>query len=81
MGGNPFAQMMGGMMGGGGPGGGMGGGGGPGGMGGPGGRPGPGGPEEEEGGNEEVVREIGKLRDEVHDVRRTLERIADALEE
>jgi hypothetical protein len=81
MGGNPFAQMMGGMMGGGGPGGGPGGGG-PGGMGGPGGPGGrPGGPGEEEGGNEEVVREIGKLRDEVHDVRRTLERIADALED
>jgi Mg2+ and Co2+ transporter CorA len=40
-----------------------------------------GGPGEEEGSNEEVVREIGKLRDEVHDVRRTLERIADALED
>jgi hypothetical protein len=46
---------------------------------------GPGGPEgrgrEESGGNEEMVREVRKLRDEVHDVRRTLERIADALED
>jgi len=66
-GGNPFAQMMGGMMGGG-PGGGMG----PGG----GGRPG-----QEEAGNEELVREMRKLRDEVHDVRRSLDRIADALED
>ena len=74
-GGNPFAQMMGGMMGGG-PGGGMGG---PGGMGGGPGA-GPGGPAEE-GSNEEMVREVRQLRDEVHDVRRTLERIADALED
>jgi len=62
----------------------MGGGGGPGGggMGGMGGGPGagPGGPSEE-GGNEEMVRELRQLRDEVHDVRRTLERIADALED
>ena len=76
-GGNPFAQMMGGMMGGGGGPGGMGGGG-PGGMGGPG--PDPGGPKGDAG-NEELVREVGKLRDEVHDVRRTLERIAEALED
>jgi hypothetical protein len=67
-GGNPFAQMMGGMMGGGG---------GPGGMGG--GPPGQGGAES--GDNEELTREIRKLRDEVHDVRRSLDRIADALEE
>jgi hypothetical protein len=63
--------MMGGMMGGGG---------GPGGMGGgpPGAQAGgPGG----DGGNEEVVREMRQLRDEVHDVRRTLERIADAIED
>ncbi|MFB6129182.1 MAG: hypothetical protein ABEJ47_05390 [Halorhabdus sp.] len=69
-GGNPFAQMMSGMMGGG--------------PGGPGGRgPGEMGPEdaEEDGGNEELTREVRKLRDEVHDVRRELERIADALEE
>jgi hypothetical protein len=73
MGGNPFAQMMGGMMGGGGPG--------PG-MGGPGAGPGPGRGEEESGGHdEELVREVRKLRDEVHDVRRTLDRIADALED
>jgi hypothetical protein len=73
--------MMGGMMGGGGPGGMGGGPGGPGGMG-PG--AGPGGPggrgEEESGGNEELTREMRKLRDEVHDVRRTLERIAEAIE-
>ena len=31
--------------------------------------------------NEEMVRELRQLRDEVHDVRRTLDRIADALEE
>jgi len=70
-GGNPFAQMMGGMMGGGG---------GPGGMGGgPGGAPG----QAQEGGsdNEELAREMRKLRDEVHDVRRSLDRIADALEQ
>jgi hypothetical protein len=65
MGGNPFAQMMGGMMGGGGPGGGMGGG------------PGGGG----DVGNEELTREVRQLRDEVHDIRRTLERIADAIED
>jgi hypothetical protein len=74
-GGNPFAQMMGGMMGGGpggpGPGG-------PGGMGG-----GPPGQREESGGsdNEELTREMRKLRDEVHDMRRSLDRIADALED
>ncbi|WEL17350.1 MULTISPECIES: hypothetical protein [unclassified Halorhabdus] len=69
-GGNPFAQMMSGMMGGG--------------PGGPGGRgPGQMGPEDESetGGNEELTREVRKLRDEVHDVRRELGRIADALEE
>ena len=66
-GGNPFAQMMGGMMGGGGPGG----------MGG-----GPPGQAQESGSdNEELTREIRKLRDEVHDVRRSLDRIADALED
>jgi hypothetical protein len=63
--------MMGGMMGGGGPGGAMGG--------------GPGGPagrgEEEEGGNEELVRELRKARDELHDLRREVGRIADALED
>ena len=68
-GGNPFAQMMGGMMGGG-----------PGGMGGGMGG-GPRGGQEESVGNEELVREVRKLRDEVHDVRRTLDRIADALED
>jgi hypothetical protein len=60
--------MMGGMMGGG-----------PGGMGG-----GPGGPrggQQEGGDNEELIREVRKLRDEVHDVRRSLDRIADALED
>jgi hypothetical protein len=66
-GGNPFAQMMGGMMGGG-----------PGGMGG--GGPGAGGPGGS-GDNEELTREMRKLRDEVHDMRRTLDRIADALED
>ncbi|MFC7027985.1 hypothetical protein ACFQJ5_10910 [Halomicroarcula sp. GCM10025324] len=71
MGGNPFAQMMGGMMGGGGPGG-------PGGMG---GQPGPGREQESGGDNEDLTREIRKLRDEVNDVRRTLDRIADALED
>lgn len=65
-GGNPFAQMMSGMMGGG-PGG-------PGGMGSPGGR------EQEGGDNERVVRELTQLRDEVRDVTRQLQRIADALE-
>jgi len=71
-GGNPFAQMMGGMMGGG-----------PGGMGGGmgGGPGGPRGGQEESVGNEELVREVRKLRDEVHDVRRTLDRIAEALED
>jgi hypothetical protein len=64
-GGSPFAQMMGGMMGGGGPGGALGGS--------PGGRG--------ESDNEELVREIGKVRDELHDIRREIERVADALEE
>ncbi|MDQ2052772.1 hypothetical protein RBH26_20220 [Natronolimnohabitans sp. A-GB9] len=64
-GGNPFAQMMGGMMGGG-----------PGGMGG-----GPGGRGEEEVGNEELVREVRQLRDEMRDQTRALKRIADALED
>ncbi len=63
-GGNPFAQMMGGMMGGG-----------PGGPGGPGGRG------EESVGNEELVREVRQLRDEMRDQTRALKRIADALEE
>ncbi|WP_323171549.1 hypothetical protein [Natrialba sp. PRR66] len=68
-GGNPFAQMMGGMMGGG-PGG-------PGGMGG-----GPGGPSgSDEVGNEELVREVRQLRDEMRDQTRALKRIADALED
>ena len=74
-GGNPFAQMMSGMMGGGGPGG-------PGGMGG--GPPGMGGPErgrEESAGNEELVREVRQLRDEVRDITRQLQRIGDALED
>ncbi|WP_284013625.1 hypothetical protein [Halobaculum litoreum] len=71
-GGNPFAQMMGGMMGGGGPGG-MGGG--APGMGGPGAR------EEESAGNEELVREVRQLRDEVRDATRQLQRIAQALED
>jgi hypothetical protein len=31
--------------------------------------------------SEELTREIRKLRDEVHDVRRSLDRIADALED
>jgi hypothetical protein len=80
-GGNPFAQMMSGMMGGGGPGG-MGGGppgmgGGPPGMGG-----GPGGRDEEESvGNEELVREVRQLRDEVRDATRQLQRIAQAIED
>jgi hypothetical protein len=74
--GGPPEEMMGG------PGGGMGGmggnpmaqmmGGGPGAMGG-----GPGGGSD----NEELTREVRQLRDEVHDIRRTLERIADAIEE
>lgn len=46
-----------------------------------GGGPGMGGRGEEDGGNEEVVREVRKLRDEVHDLRRSVDRIADALEE
>jgi len=76
-GGNPFAQMMGGMMGGGGPGGA------PGGMGGgPGGAPGEAGPGGESGpGNEELVREVRQLRDEVRDATRQLQRIAQALED
>jgi hypothetical protein len=45
--------------------------------GGPGGR----GEQESEGGNEELVREVRKLRDEVHDIRRSLDRIADAVED
>ena len=84
-GGNPFAQMRSGMMGGGGPGG-MGGGmgGGPPGMGGGGGPPGMGGGpggrgEEESVGNEELVREVRQLRDEVRDVTRQLQRIAQAI--
>jgi len=36
---------------------------------------------EEGGDNEEMIRELRKLRDEVHDVRRSLDRIADALED
>jgi hypothetical protein len=40
-----------------------------------------GGPREEEGGDEEVVREVRKVRDELHDIRREIERIADALED
>ena len=63
-GGNPMAEMMDGMMGGGGGPPGMGtGGGGQGGI-----------------GSEELVREVEQLREEVHDIRRTLERIADELE-
>jgi 50S ribosomal subunit-associated GTPase HflX len=30
--------------------------------------------------NEELVREVRKVRDELHDIRRELERIGDALE-
>jgi len=78
-GGNPFAQMMSGMMGGGGPGGA----GGPPGMGG-GGPGGAGGRGEERGdqaGNEELVREVRQLRDEVRDATRQLQRIAQALED
>jgi hypothetical protein len=65
-GGNPFAQMMGGMMGGG-----------------PGaGPPGPGAPGSgADGGNEELVREVRQLRDEVRDITRHLQRIADAMED
>ena len=68
-GGNPFAQMMSGMMGGG--------------PGGPGGRGpgGPGGAGGQEGGNEELVREVRQLRDEVRDATRQLQRIADAIED
>jgi hypothetical protein len=69
--------MMGGMMGGGGGPPGMGGGGGPPGMGGG----GPGGREEESAGNEELVREVRQLRDEVRDATRQLQRIAQALED
>ena len=65
MGGNPFAQMMGGMMGGG-----------PGGA-----APGAGGPGGSEASNEELVREVRQLRDEVRDATRQLQRIADALED
>jgi hypothetical protein len=68
-GGNPFAQMMGGMMGGGGPGGAMG------------GEPGGRGRGEEGSDDEELVREVRKIRDEVHDLRREVARIADALED
>ena len=80
-GGNPFAQMMSGMMGGGGGPPGMGGG--PPGMGGGGGPPGMGGGggEEESVGNEELVREVRQLRDEVRDATRQLQRIAQALED
>jgi hypothetical protein len=44
---------------------------------------GPPGQREESGGsdNEELTREMRKLRDEVHDMRRSLDRIADALED
>jgi hypothetical protein len=73
-GGNPLAQMMGGMMGGG-----------------SGGPRGAGSPPEmddtpREGDrsskdNQELTREVRKARDELHDIRRTLERIADAIEE
>jgi hypothetical protein len=43
---------------------------------------GPGGPGgQESSDNEELTREVRKLRDEVHDIRRTLDRIADALED
>jgi hypothetical protein len=47
-------------------------------MGGPEGRGGPGGSDSD---NEELIREMRKLRDEVHDMRRSLDRIADALED
>ncbi|MHC3439658.1 hypothetical protein ACYJ1Y_16590 [Natrialbaceae archaeon A-gly3] len=71
------------------------GGGGPGGPGGMGGNPfaqmmggmmgggpgGPGGPGGEEVGNEELVREVRQLRDEMRDQTRALKRIADALED
>jgi hypothetical protein len=76
---------MSGMMGGGGGGPpGMGGGGGPPGMGGGGGPPGMGGGggrEEESVGNEELVREVRQLRDEVRDATRQLQRIAQAIED
>ena len=73
-------------------GGGPGGPGGPGGMGGNpfaqmmggmmgGGPGGPGGAGAQEVGNEELVREVRQLRDEVRDVNRNLQRIADALED
>jgi hypothetical protein len=65
--------MMSGMMGGGGGPPGMGGGGGPPGMG--------GGGAEEESGNEELVREVRQLRDEVRDATRQLQRIAQAVED
>ena len=69
-------------MGGGGPGGMGGGQGGPGAQGGPGGRGGPGGPGgQEDAGNEELVREVRQLRDEVRDATRQLQRIAQALED
>jgi hypothetical protein len=32
-------------------------------------------------GDQELTREVRKTRDELHDIRRTLERIADAIEE
>jgi len=49
--------------------------------GGPGGA-GPGGPGgQSEAGNEELTREVRQLRDEVRDVTRQLQRIADALED
>ena len=39
----------------------------------------PGGPGEAD--NEELVREVRKVRDELHDIRREIERVADALED
>lgn len=44
---------------------------------------GPGRGSEQEGGvgSDELKREVKQLRDEVHDIRRTMERIADALDE
>ena len=68
-GGNPFAQMMGGMMGGGGPGAAMG------------GSPEPGSGGGSSKADEELVREVRKVRDELHDIRREMERIAEALED
>jgi hypothetical protein len=62
----------------------MGGGGGPGAGGMGGGPPGMGGRErggEESVGNEELVREVRQLRDEVRDITRQLQRIGDALED